>query len=152
MKNKRQIKLFSLGYQSKSLQNYIDVLVASKVSIVLDVREKAWSYKPGFSKGQLDKALAAAGITYLHIRSAGNPSSNRKTATSVEECLMRYRDHLHHNPECLDEMWEVIEEASQQKKAVCLTCFELEHEQCHRSILIEGLMDKQPRLQPVHLK
>lgn len=152
MKNKRTITLYSLGYQSKSLEVYIDRLKAAQVSIVLDVREKAWSYKPGFSKGQLEKALSAAGIGYYHMRSAGNPSSNRKTASSVEECLARYREYLEQNSGCLDEMLEFISAAETRGQSVCLTCFELEHEQCHRSILIEGLQRKEPRVQPVHLK
>lgn len=152
MANKQPITLFTLGYQSRSLSNYIALLKAAKISVVLDVREKAWSYKPGFSKGQLDKALAAEGIDYVHLRSAGNPSINRKTATSVEECLARYRDHLEQNPECLEDMWKVILEANRKKQRVCLTCFELEPQQCHRTILVERLTSKERQVRSIHLK
>ena len=42
--------LCTIGYEKRSLDEYIDLLLANGVEVVLDVRETAWSHKPGFSK------------------------------------------------------------------------------------------------------
>ena len=146
------IQVYTLGYQGKSLPVYIETLLTAGISIVLDVREKAWSYKPGFSKTQLQTALNKAGIRYFHVRSAGNPSSNRKTATSVKECLSRYRKHLEKNPACVIELLGLIKEANSSGESVCLTCFERDHNQCHRKILLDRMIMANRHLKPVHLE
>lgn len=147
----RLIRLFTLGYQGISLGNYVETLRAAGVGVVLDVREKAWSYKRGFSKSQLERALADADIDYVHVKSAGNPKANRATATSTEECLARYRVHLAENPGCLDELLDHARSASNAGRPACLTCFEQEPEDCHRSILAEELVRLAPRIATTHL-
>lgn len=59
MRGRTTIKIHTLGYQGISLQEYIDLLVSKGINIVIDVREHAWSYKRGFSKSPLSKALDA---------------------------------------------------------------------------------------------
>src|SRR5579859_7766943 len=102
------MKIFTLGYQGLNLQQYISLLEAADVEIVVDVRETAWSYKPGFSKSPLREGLNGAGIDYIHLKSAGNPSKNRKTARTTKECLSRYRRHLLSTPACLDELCSLL--------------------------------------------
>lgn len=148
----KKTQIYTLGYEGLSLDKYIDVLQSNNVSIVLDVREKAWSYKPGFSKTAFEAGLKKVGIRYVHVQSAGNPSSNRKTAPSVEECLRRYKIYLESHPQCLEDLIQLIESAEHNNKTVCLTCFEKDYVQCHRSILIDRLTRMESRLQPVHLK
>src|SRR5260370_1236139 len=114
------MKIFTLGYQGLNLQQYITLLEAADVAVVVDVRETAWSYKPGFSKSPLREGLNRAGIDYIHLKSAGNPSKNRKTARTTKECLSRYRRHLLSNPACLDELCNL---PIQHLHVVPLACF-----------------------------
>lgn len=146
------MKIFTLGYQGATLETYIATLLAAGIGIVVDVRETAWSYKPGFSKSPLKAELERAGIEYIHLKSAGNPSANRKTASSQKECLSRYKKHLKSNPSCLDDLDTLIAEAAQRKKKVCLTCFERQPSDCHRSIILSELAGKLAKILPVHLK
>jgi uncharacterized protein (DUF488 family) len=60
------------------------------VDVLVDVRETAWSHKPGFSKRGLEGALRVHGIAYVHARFAGNPKGLRVGAASHEECLRLY--------------------------------------------------------------
>jgi uncharacterized protein (DUF488 family) len=152
MPKKQKIQLYTLGYQGLTLDGYLSILLTNDIRTVVDVREKAWSYKPGFSKTAFAASLAKFDIQYIHVRSAGNPSTNRKTATSVEECLNRYRAHLKQYPQCLDDLLNIINTVGQEKRNACLTCMERDHIYCHRSILIEGLQSLNPLLRPVHLK
>jgi uncharacterized protein (DUF488 family) len=144
------MKIFTLGYQGSSLTTYAAALADAGINIVVDVRETPWSYKPGFSKAPLSNYLGSEGIQYIHVKSAGNPSKNRKTAKNIKECLTRYRDHLALHPECLDELSKLITAAWKRKQKVCLTCFERHAHECHRSILLEELVKRVP-LVAVHL-
>ena len=145
------MKVYTLGYQHLSLSEYIDVLRASGVGVILDVREIAWSRKPGFSKSQLKASLSDAGINYIHVPSAGNPSSIRKTAKSSKECLKAYQEHLRTNDHCIDELLSHIQLALENGRPACLTCFERLPTECHRSILIEALIGVQLHLDSIHL-
>jgi uncharacterized protein (DUF488 family) len=146
------MKVFTLGYQGLSLEKYVETLLASNVGIVLDVREVAWSYNRRYIKSVLQKTLLEAGIKYTHLRVCGNPSANRKTATSIEECLSRYRDYLKENSECLEILLEYVEHASKRNQPACLTCYEHKPEECHRNILTDSLLEIAPELQITHLK
>ncbi len=143
--------VFTLGYQGSTLAAYITALEAAGINLVIDVRETPWSYKPGFSKNPLMTALQSAGIDYLHLKSAGNPSINRKTAKNSTECLELYTKHLKNNPECLQELQALILTHTKRKRRVCLTCFEKHPIECHRSILIDKLRKRMPDMSPVHL-
>jgi uncharacterized protein (DUF488 family) len=145
------MKVYTLGYQGIDITTYVSILKSSRVGVVLDVREKAWSRKRGFSKSALQRALSAAGIEYIHIPSAGNPSENRKSAKNVADCLQRYRQLLRYNPDCLDELLTHIKRAARASRPACLTCYEQLPDQCHRSVIIETLVESAPKLKAVHV-
>jgi uncharacterized protein (DUF488 family) len=151
-KGQPRLKIYTLGYQGLSAELYVQALVNAGVGIVLDVREHAWSQRPEFVKSTLQKALAASGIQYAHIKAAGNPSQNRKTARSAAQCLGRYRTYLKTNTECLRALLTAIENAANSRRPACLTCFERSYDECHRSVLIEELNSLDSRLSPIHLE
>lgn len=145
------MKVFSLGYQGLGLEQYTTTLLDAGVGIVLDVRETPWSYNRKYIRSVMERALAEVGIEYRHLKECGNPSANRKTATSPQDCLAKYKIYLDENAECLDTLFECIEAANNGGKPACLTCFEHEPQDCHRSILLDKLSDIQPALFIDHL-
>lgn len=143
--------IFTLGYQGLSLAAYVEELTSEAIDLVIDIRETAWSHKPGFSKTPLAAGLERAGIEYIHLKSAGNPASNRKTAKTIEECLSRYKQHLRKQPRCVGELVTIIETARRRNRKVCLTCFERSPAECHRSVLIKELVRHVESLSAIHL-
>lgn len=146
------MKIYTLGYQGLSPEIYVRSLVNAGVGTVIDVREHAWSQRPEFVKGPLQKTLASSNIQYQHVKAAGNPSQNRRTARSAAECLGRYRTYLRSNLECLRALLIAIETAEQSGRPACLTCFERNYEECHRSVLIAELKHLESSLLPIHLE
>lgn len=144
--------VYTLGYQGITIEEYIRTLHENNVKIVLDVRETPWSYKRDFSRSKFVQQLNDAGIEYVHVKSAGNPSSNRKTATSVQDCLSRYREYLSNDDTGVQDLAAHLRAAHIQGSDACLTCFEKEHEECHRSILIDFLYNVIPGLEVCHLQ
>lgn len=146
------MKLFTLGYQNLNVELYVKSLVNAGVGIVLDVREHAWSQRPAFIKSNLRSSLLSAGIEYQHVKDAGNPSRNRKTARNATECLSRYRRHLKDHAGCLAELLTIIRNGSEAGRPACLTCYERESQNCHRSVLLEELLRLEPLITPLHLE
>lgn len=144
------LNLYTLGYQGVDVNTYVQKLKASGVGVVADVRETPWSHKREFCKNILSSELSKAGIEYIHVKSAGNPKANRRTAADLAECLRRYKDYLRDNPAGVTDLIKVIRTAASSNRTVCLICFEKDVEDCHRSILVDA-MRKQIRIRPVHL-
>lgn len=128
--------LFSIGYQLRSAEELIDALVQAGVSCVLDVRETAWSHKKGLSKTALAAGLEAAGVSYRHLRFAGNPKKLRQRAQTHADCLDAYDSYLSDCPEIVAAFDAVVRELGEAGQAGCLLCYERHPADCHRSILI----------------
>ncbi len=128
----RRVGFFTVGYEGRTLDEFIDLLQAAGIERVVDVRELPLSRKRGFSKTKLADALSRRGIQYVHVRAAGNP--HRDLRRDVMRCLAAYREHLRANPQALDEVMEAI-----RGTRAALLCVEHDHAACHRSILASRL-------------
>lgn len=129
--------LCTIGYERRSLDEFIDLLLTNGVEVVLDVRESAWSHKPGFSKTAFSAGLGAAGIEYVHLRVAGNPKWLREAAGSHAECLALYRSYVEHHPEVMASLDETLREHGVSHRRIALTCFERHPDDCHRGVLAQ---------------
>lgn len=129
--------LYTLGYEKRSLQEFLLMLGSMGITLVVDVRDVAWSHKPGFSYQPLLSALAKAGIRYHHAKWAGNPKALRRGASGIPEMLERYRGHLDANPRIVESFEKLIGAAHAEDLKACIICFEREPVECHRTILAE---------------
>lgn len=133
--------LFTIGYEGRSLENYLRVLLERNVTMLCDVRKNAFSMKFGFSKHQLKPACEAVGIRYEHIPDLGIESELRKGILAVEKSEL-FRDYAERTlPAHLHAVNEVLQFIRSGER-VALTCFEADHCDCHRgplAALIEKL-------------
>ena len=129
--------LFTLGYQQRSLEEFVCLLLEADVDVLLDVRETAWSHKPGFSKRRLAETAEANGIMYVHASFAGNPKQLRTSAASPDECLQLFDQHLQANPVILEAFDELVGRFLDAGRRVCLMCYERHPGDCHRGVLAE---------------
>ena len=131
-----QASVYTLGYQMRSLDDYISELQGAGVDLVVDVRETPWSRKRGFSKRQLQEALDYAGIDYVHLKFAGNPKELRRTATSHAACLAEYDLHIREDARIVQRFVEHLTEWVEKGIKACLLCYERHPDDCHRTILL----------------
>lgn len=129
----------TIGYQGKSISDFIQELEASGVNILIDVRTKAISRKPGFSKTRLRNELEAAGIEYHHIPELGMPADlmPKRNLKDNSEILREYELQLCNHPSSIKLL---IDKATGRK--ACLLCFEADHHLCHRGVLASHLMEE----------
>lgn len=129
--------VYTLGYQQRSIDEFVELALGAGVQVLIDVRETPWSHKKGFSKAALSAALAAVGIEYVHAKFAGNPKSLRRQASDHAECLEWYAVYLEENAAIVDAFEQLMAGIIAQGKRAALTCFERHADDCHRSILAE---------------
>lgn len=135
--------LVSVGYEGRSAEELVALMVAERVDVVVDVRLNPISRKPGLSKTKLAAELAAAGVGYLHVRALGNPRENRDPF---------WTGHVNHGVAVFRSLMEMpVASASlddlarvARESRVALLCFERDHSRCHRQVLTEQLTVRVP--------
>jgi uncharacterized protein (DUF488 family) len=131
--------LFTIGYEGRTINHYIEMLLSNDIRVLIDVRNNPLSRKPGFSKTAFRIHLENAGIIYQHISKLGVPSKLRKnlgTEDSYRSLFNYYqKEILAFN---LDSI-EKIKNITTQFSRVALTCFEADYHNCHRHKITEYL-------------
>ncbi|MCH9665892.1 MAG: DUF488 domain-containing protein [Gammaproteobacteria bacterium] len=130
--------LFSIGYEGRCIDKYLNLLIENNISLLCDVRKNPVSMKYGFSKKQLADKCGKLKIGYLHIPALGIDSSDRANlsdAASYEKLFAGYSISLNNKEDALD---SVLDELHNHKR-IALTCFEADHKFCHRSSITSFL-------------
>jgi uncharacterized protein (DUF488 family) len=139
--------IVSIGYEGQNIVGLVESLAGLGVGTLADVRLNAISRKPGFSKIMLTKLLNEAGIQYLHLRTLGNPKSNR--ASFHEGQLDVGRQVFLESIKNFDAKKSLNElSVLSRNQLVAVMCFESEHDHCHRKVVIDEVIDLFPV--PVH--
>jgi uncharacterized protein (DUF488 family) len=144
--------IVTVGYEGRTLEAYLNILIGNGVTRLCDVRRNSISRKYGFSKGTLSHACTAIGITYEHMSQLGVASEDRRelnTKADYDALFDAYRrDALPKQAEAL----AMIQERVTRGERVALTCFERLSEHCHRRCVAEELEKKLGKAySPVHL-
>lgn len=145
--------LVTIGYEGRSLESYLNVLLKDSVSVLCDVRRNPLSRKYGFAKSTLSKACDNVGIRYEHLPELGIASAERQelvTQADYDALFATYeRDSLPQQGAALAKIRAWIEQDGQR---VALTCYEAASCQCHRHCVADALAGLGGRsLIPQHL-
>jgi uncharacterized protein (DUF488 family) len=137
-------QFLTVGYEGRTLDELVKLLVSKRVQVLVDVRENAVSRKPGFSKRRLAEALEGAGIDYRHEARLGNPKDNRDAFRNGHVALgkRRYLAHLDNGSRVAFD--EIVELAMTRR--VALLCFEHDEVRCHRACIVEKAQEEIPAL------
>ena len=144
---------FTIGYEGVSPEAYVNSLIEHKVKLLCDVRKNAYSQKFGFTKGELQSALAVAGIDYLHIPELGIVSEKRQELNTDADYRALFDEYerttLAEQQGTLDKLMQLAKERGR----VAITCFEAEPYQCHRSRVASALREHKEFNIPIkHIK
>ena len=126
-----QPSLFTVGYEGRSADTVLGLLVGVGVEQLLDVRWRPLSRKRGLSKSALAEACTTAGIVYAHDRRLGTPPELLRRARSEGAYDWdAYAMHLSREEDAL-----VDASALAEQQRVALLCFEADPHQCHRLLV-----------------
>lgn len=131
--------LLTIGYEGRSLEAYLNLLLQNSVTILCDVRRNPLSRKYGFSKSTLRKACEGVGIRYEHLPELGIDSDERrdlKTQADYDALFATYEQNdLPKQNGALAKIRSWIEAGER----VALTCYEALPCQCHRHCVAEAM-------------
>ena len=135
------IPIYTIGYGSRSIEQFIEALQQHDIAYLIDVRSTPYSrYKPEFSKEALAAELQRHRIRYVFMGDTlgGHPDDedcydeNGQVDYEKVEATEIYQRGI-----------ERIQNAFDQQQCVALMCSEGKPEQCHRSKLIGASLDEQ---------
>lgn len=143
-------RLFTIGYQGMTQENFFSKILSNGVSVVIDVRAIPHSRKKGFSKKGLELRAKELGLKYEHLGSLGTPDEIRralKTNGDYEEFAVRYLDSISHKEDVLNDLSKEI-----LKSVCCLLCYEQTPSECHRSLVASEIAKRTSSpLQVLHI-
>jgi uncharacterized protein (DUF488 family) len=132
------MRIFTIGYESTTVAEFLAALKQAGVERVIDVRAVPNSRRPGFSKNLLRNALAEVGIDYVHLRALGTPADGRAAARAGRhQDLERIYAGQLELPEAIAQGAQMLELAKEKPSA--LLCYEREPGGCHRTLLIRAV-------------
>lgn len=131
--------LFTIGYEGRTLDEFLSALRDAGVELLIDVRAVAASRRPGFSKTALAGAVREIGIDYLHLRPLGTPTAGREAARKgrIGEMRAIYDEQLA-TPKAEIALQQA--EAAALERRAALLCFERDAGCCHRAVVAERLV------------
>jgi uncharacterized protein (DUF488 family) len=133
--------LFTIGYEKAGQADVVAALRRAGVRTLVDVRDRPQSRRAGFSKRQLQAAVEAAGMRYVHLKALGTPPEGREANrlrqwdrfwAIVTAKLATAEAELE-----LQRAAEIAEEGP-----ACLLCYEADWHICHRARVADMLAER----------
>lgn len=145
-------KLFTIGYESSTIDHYLYRLITNNVATLVDVRKNPYSHKHGFTQKGLKSYVEKVGISYFHLPELGIASHLRKElyATNDYAVLFDYysKEILPTQDFALSKLKQMIVDYHR----VAITCFEANPLMCHRHKIAEQLeVDPELNISVFHL-
>jgi len=137
-------ELFTIGYEGRSIEEFLNLLIKNNVRLLCDVRKNPVSMKFGFSKNQLSGALEKLHIEYRHFPQLGIISSKREKLDSIESYEKLFKNYEKNELTQKTEYLDLIYQLLVTKNRIAITCFEKSPEFCHRGIIAKA-MSKMPQ-------
>ena len=133
-------RLYTIGYEGRTLDGLIGTLRDEGIDCLVDVREIPLSRKRGFSKSALAERLGREGIHYVHFKELGSPKPLRdelKTTKDYTTFFAEMDKHLSTQADAVESAYEQV-----MSRTCCLMCFEQLAAQCHRKVVARKLIQR----------
>ncbi|MEO6970591.1 MAG: DUF488 domain-containing protein [Chthoniobacterales bacterium] len=143
-KKKRRPKnstgLLTVGHSTRTIEEFIELLRAHKVTRVVDVRTVPRSrHNPQFNKDSLPDSLRKAGLGYIHLPGLGGLRHAKRDSLNAgwrNASFRGYADYMQ-TPEFAESLEKLIELA--QEDRIAIMCAEAVPWRCHRSLIGDAL-------------
>ena len=132
--------LFTIGYEGRSLENFVNLLIHNNVKMVCDVRKNPLSRKFGFSRTSLNHVLPNVGIAYINIQELGIESDKRTNLNSKRDYDILFQEYKQMLPK-REAFIKKVFDLYKQYRRIALMCYEKEAEMCHRHVIRDYLIN-----------
>jgi len=152
--------LKTVGHSNRSLSELIDLLKASAVSYVVDIRSTPHSTRfPHFNRPQLEKSLRGTRIDYLYLGDllGGQPGPDegehgtKWTQGRLDSHLVFSLKRSQRWKQGIEVLASLVRDRASNGQIGCLLCSEADPARCHRSLVALELETKLPDIRVSHL-
>jgi uncharacterized protein (DUF488 family) len=139
--------VYTIGYSTRTLEEFIEVLQAHAIATLVDIRTVPKSrHSPQFNQDSLRKSLRKKGIAYLHCKELGGLRKPKKDSinTAWRNASFRgFADYMQ-TREFVSAVRRLIELARSGR--VAIMCAEGNPFRCHRSLVADALTVRKVRV------
>lgn len=139
----RQPTIWTVGHSTRPIGEFIDLLRAHEIRLLVDVRTIPRSrHNPQFNTTLLAESLNEAGFVYLHMPALGGLRKPRKDSINSgwrNASFRGYADYMQ-----TAEFWNALEELMLQGRQgpSAMMCAEAVPWRCHRSLIADALVSR----------
>ncbi len=129
---------YTVGYEGLQVDAFLNNLIRSGITRLIDVRHNPIARRYGFHKKTLGRLCGHVGINYIHIPQVGIPSAWRRQLRSNADYRALFMRYEH---ETLESETETIDQiaALMLEKPSALMCAEANPDLCHRAVLAKAV-------------
>ncbi len=142
--------IFTIGHSTRPLNEFIQLLKAYQVKVLVDVRKVPWSkHNPQFNQETFGEKLKDNGLKYIHMPKLGGfrrPKPDSLNLGWKSPGFRGFADYMQ-SREFEENLEELIKIAIQ--KRVSIMCAEALPWRCHRSLISDALMVKGFRVEHI---
>lgn len=134
------VRIFTLGHSNRSLKEFVEILEAYRLKLVVDIRTIPKSrHNPQFGGTRLQKSLTKQGIEYWHLAGLGGLRHTNKDSINKawrNRSFRGYADYMQ-TDEFKRSLRRLISRS--KRKRLVLICAEAVPWRCHRSLVGDAL-------------
>lgn len=133
--------IFTIGHSTRSIEQFISLLAANDVQLLVDVRRFPASRRyPHFNGADLAQSLKAAGIEYHHMPALGGRRPSKPDSVNLgwrNAGFRGYADYMQ-----TEDFWRALEELLRcaETKITGIMCAEAVPWRCHRKLISDALV------------
>jgi uncharacterized protein (DUF488 family) len=135
------LTILTIGHSTRTLDEFINLLKAYRVTLVVDVRSVPRSrHNPQFNKENLPNNLKNAGIKYIHMPEIGGlrrPKPDSVNTAWRNKSFRGYADYMQ-TKEFTENLLHLV--ALARENRVAAMCAEALPWRCHRSLIADALV------------
>jgi uncharacterized protein (DUF488 family) len=145
-----KLTILTIGHSTRTLDEFVDLLEAYGVTLVVDVRSVPRSrHNPQFNKETLPSSLKHLGIKYIHMPDIGGlrrPKHDSENLAWRNNSFRGYADYMQ-TKEFTDNLLKIIALARENRLA--LMCAEALPWRCHRNLISDALVARHVKVEHI---
>jgi len=135
------VTLFTVGHSTRRIEDFLRILMAHKVELLVDVRTVPRSRtNPQFNRDSLPASLLASGVGYEHSPGLGGlrkPKPDSMNTGWRNDSFRGYADYMQ-TPEFWSALASLLRAA--EARRTCVMCAEAVPWRCHRSMIADAVL------------
>ena len=150
MAKEPELIVFTVGHSTRTLPEFIEMLKAYHVALVVDVRSVPRSrHNPQFNKETLPASLKSEGVGYVHMPEIGGlrrPNRDSVNTAWRNKSFRGYADYMQ-TKEFTEQLLHLM--ALARQNCTAMMCAEALPWRCHRSLIADALVVRKAKVEHI---